>query len=789
MKGSSRPLSKASALSLAVLWALSSPCTPQAFAQNAAIARSAVPVSPVSGVVGASILPLTLPSGLGMAGTDGVSLTSLPGGLSLPAAFTVQAHAAAPSLHSPSASAAAEQRSPSPVLEVRPGEGAAAPAPAPGLSIITVTPAAEQAVLAAGDAAGAARTEDDSRATAPARQSILSRIAKAIRGRSTSDMFTGGRTKGSGILPESAPRQDGLDAAPQMPSETEIPRVGWERHHLPGPAGRPTLIHRLFGWMRRATVEPMALPGNPQDAASVESALRELIRSQPQQYGGLSPDSLYTVLAAKVAGRAGAADTVYVNFIQQHEGVRVEGTYLSFMVRLSEGKAVVIASSAQLYPEVEVDTAGKLGPEQIQAKAAQRLGQPTAEADFLDQGTRVMHLGGAWRAVRLLLSQSKTLIAAVDVNTGETFAWDPRARAAQAPSGEVTGRGIADGPIEGAVPSVLNLGHVEIRTSDGKSFYADAQGRFTVPGEGTDPVELTVRLSGRYASVLDQKGKDLVVTVTAKPGETLQVVFNPQGADEGLLAQVNAYFHTTLVHDWLVQVGIDLDALNHPMPIKTNIDDECNAYYTPYSPSLNFFRSSERCANSSYNDVNYHEFGHGVDDAAHKGIPNGGLSEAIGDMLTMFITGQPVVGRGFIKGGSQDYIRHGENTYKYRSRDEVHDQGQAGMGFAWKLRKALRASLGEAEGSAVATSLVIPAILAYNRDIPAFIQSVLMRDVGADGKAAHYKEIAEAAKAHGITVKEPKLGENGPLVSVDADDAPAKAARAVAAAFRLLTGV
>ncbi|MEK9145000.1 MAG: hypothetical protein AAB339_05265, partial [Elusimicrobiota bacterium] len=433
-------------------------------------------------------------------------------------------------------------------------------------------------------------------------------------------------------------------------------------------------------------------------------------------------------------------------------------------------------------PPVLVVRSAKTGEEQILAKAAERLGRPASGAEFLDQGPRIMHLGGAWRAVRLLLSQTKTLMAAVDVNTGETFAWDPRARAAgaAASAGEVTGRGIADGPIDGATPSILALGHVEIKTSDGKSFYADAHGAFTVPGEGTGPVELTVRLSGRYAAVHDQQGKDLVLTVTAKPGETLRVVFNPQGAEEGLLAQVNAYFHTTFVHDWLVKAGIDLDALNSPMPVKTNIDDECNAYYTPYSPSLNFFRSSERCANSSYNDVNYHELGHGVDDAAHRGIPNGGLSEAIGDMLAMFITGQPVVGRGFLKGNARDYIRHGENDYKYRSRDEVHDQGQAGMGFAWKLRKALMVSLGEAEGAATATSLVIPAILAYNRDIPAFIQSVLMRDVGADGTAAHYKEIAAAAKAHGLTVKEPKPGENGSLVSVDAD-APLPARIAAAA--------
>jgi len=371
-----------------------------------------------------------------------------------------------------------------------------------------------------------------------------------------------------------------------------------------------------------------------------------------------------------------------------------------------------------------------------------------------------MHLGGQWRAARLLLSKSKTLMAAVDINTGETFAWDPRHKAA--PNSTAVGRGIADGPIEAGVPSPLALAHVEIKYSNGKTAYSDAEGKFTVEGEGDAPVTLTVKLSGRYAVVQDQQSKDLTVTVTAKPGEELRIVFNPEGKDENSLAQVNGYVHTTAVHDFLAKNGISLAALDKPMPVKTNIDDDCNAYYTPWSPSLNFFRSSSRCANSAYNDVSQHEYGHALDDAAHRGIPNGGLSEAIGDMLAMYITGQPIIGRGFIKGGNPDYIRHGENTYQYRSRDEVHDQGQAGQGFAWKLRKSLIAALGELEGDAVARALILPAILASNRDIPAFINSVLLRDVNDQGVAPHFEHIKAAAAAHGIKVTAPRAGQPGP---------------------------
>ncbi|TBR17218.1 hypothetical protein EPO15_17400 [bacterium] len=593
----------------------------------------------------------------------------------------------------------------------------------------------------------------------------LARVFKAV----TSSLSFGrldrmfeGRGAATSFRPEDEGRQqtDGvrLDPTPAQPRRTEVPGVSWDKVQMPGAAKRPNLLARVFG---AKSIAPLELAGAPSDAAGVEAALRRLVAEERGEFGGISPAQLRTVMATKVVGQAGLSDTYYVNFIQLHNGVEVEGTFLGFTVKVVAGKPVVIGSSANLYPWLNVDTFGRLDDRAILERAAVRLGHPTASAeDFNDQGVRVMHLGGQWRAARLMLSKAKTLMAAVDINTGETFAWDIRHKLTV--SGDAQGRGIADGPIEQGVPTPMALGHVEIKASNGKSYFADAEGKFKVEGEGEAPVQLTVKLSGRFAYVEDQEHKDLVVTVTAKPGEELRVVFNPEGKEENFLAQVNAYVHTTSIHEFLTNNGIHIAALDKPMLVKTNIDDECNAYYTPYSPSLNFFKSSSRCANSSYNDVSQHEYGHALDDAAHHGIPNGGLSEAIGDMLAMYLTGQPIIGRGFLKNSTPDYIRHGDNKYQYRSRDEVHDQGQAGGGFAWKLRKALIAALGEIEGKAVAQALILPAILASNRDIPAFINSVLMRDVNDQGVAPHFEQIKAAAAAHGIKVAAPRAGQPGP---------------------------
>jgi len=744
----------------------------QSSAVLAQVVSGRVSAPAMSGAPGAALRPVALPSGLNVLNVMNAPLSSaLPGAGVIP---TVSAVAASKSISVRAVAAGGEV-------------SAAAKTYTPsGISVVSAKAVGVPAAQAPAPAAQPAVSQTAEEKAEKSGKGVLAGVIRALRGGRTGEMFHGGRSRGYGILPSESAEVGGvrLDPRPAMPERTEVPGVNWNRTTLPG--RQSSLLSRIFGV---DSSQPVSLPQSAQDAAGVEAAVRRLIAEDPARFGGVSPASLYTVLAKKVAGKEGLADAVYLSFRQQLDSVPIEGTYLNVTVKFFAGRPVVVHTSAQLFPALAVDTDGKLSENDVLTKAGERLGNlPNAADDLLDLGVKVMHVGGAWRAVALKQSKSLSLIVAVDINTGESFAWDPRmhdapkAEQPQAPPpGEAVGRGVADGPMKpDAEPDVLPLGHIEIRTEDAQTFYADENGRFTVPGSGDKPLTLTLRLNGRFAAVTDRQGQDLTVTAVAKPGEQLRVVFNPQGAGENALAQVNAYAHVTRVHDWLLQAGIDLDQLNHPLPIYTNIDDECNAYYTPYNPSLNLFKSSERCANSAYNDVIYHEYGHGVDDAAHHGIPNGGLSEGWGDIFSMFMTGQPVLGRGFLKNQEQDYIRHGENAYQYHSYDEVHDQGQAWMGFGWKLRKALIASLGAAQGAALATALIVPTMLVRSKDIPAAIQAVVLRDVDQNGELPHYAQIAAAAKAHGITVRKPKAGNSEPIVSVDSDSPLGRIAQGIA---------
>ena len=74
--------------------------------------------------------------------------------------------------------------------------------------------------------------------------------------------------------------------------------------------------------------------------------MRRLIGENPREFGGITPDQLETVLANKVEGRAGLSDTIYLNFRQRLQTLPVEGSYLNFTIKMIDGEAILVGSSA-----------------------------------------------------------------------------------------------------------------------------------------------------------------------------------------------------------------------------------------------------------------------------------------------------------------------------------------------------------------------------------------------------------------------------------------------------------
>ncbi|MDO8756437.1 MAG: hypothetical protein Q7J64_00340, partial [Elusimicrobiota bacterium] len=343
------------------------------------------------------------------------------------------------------------------------------------------------------------------------------------------------------------------------------------------------------------------------------------------------------------------------------------------------------------------------------------------------------------------------------------FAWDNRAGlesagdpAAGGVTGKVSGKTVDRGPILATSEvTEVALPFLEVKIG-GKSYLTDKEGKLPADlAVGPEGLELTSTLSGPWVRVENQQGATLSVKIAVKPGDN-KVVFNPNAGitDENTLAQINAFQKVNLSLNFLRERGLSNERMDKTqLPVRTNINDECNAYYTPGRPSLNFFRSSKNCVNSAYDTVAEHENGHYWDDFTG-GIVNGAMSEGWGDILSMFRLNNPIIGEHFLKQARNgvDYIRHGENKYQYNEYDEVHDQGQAWGGFAWKLRKALIAKLGAVDGAAMAESLVMPTMFAKTTSIPNAMAQVLVNATSKNGTILHEAEIRAAAKAHGVTL-------------------------------------
>ncbi|MCX5796439.1 MAG: hypothetical protein NTY77_13180 [Elusimicrobia bacterium] len=747
-------ISKLPAVLISLVLTLTSVPLPvfSAVAVQTQVTQSAVP----GGITGLPVNAASQNLGNGSLLTP-ASRLSLSGALALPQTPIV----AAPGAQAAMTFAAPEAAAPAaPVAAVVEGPGASVVAAGPVLAAPAQAPQAQLAALSAEASA-------DPVAAPVQRKSLIGRLASAIAAKlNLGRVFDNSKPAAPGavasILPQKTNLPQGmvLDEAPSAPDTSKGKGVSIENFDLPGVLSTGADIF---------SSGPTILKADPTNEADVERALRAMVDADPVKYG-ISSSQLATIHVRRIAGVGHQADTIYAYFQQQQGGIVMHGTGLSFTMKVIQNRPVVMAAMAKLYPKTSVDTTPRFPDDQLKDKALERLGVYTQmyglEATFLEK--KIVYVKGAWHAANIYLIENGPgpIMLAVDVVSGEAFAWDPRAGAdAQGVAGTVTGKAVDHGPIlPTAELKEIALSNLKVQIG-GKTYVTDKDGGFKTDSPlqvGPEGLTLTAKLSGPYVDLQDSSGKTMSVNVTVKPGDTgLKVVFNPNSTlnDENALAQISAFQKVNLAYDFLKTHKVTNDKMDSkPIVVRTNVDDECNAYYTPGRPSLNFFKSSENCVNSAYDTVADHEYGHYWDDMTG-GIVNGGLSEGWGDIVSMFLLNNPIIGEHFLKqprpgpdGKPVDYIRHGDNTYQYSDNDEVHDQGQAWQGFAWKLRKAFMAKMGDAAGAALAEALILPTMFAKASNIPAAMAQVLLSDMDANGNMPHEADIRAVANIHGITL-------------------------------------
>jgi len=637
-----------------------------------------------------------------------------------------------------------------------------------GLSDTFPTPggAASKLTVEAAAYAEFAPAQTPAAKAAAAPRGLATRILDTLLRRPAASVsFDGAREKSAPIFsrmglreqaPLILPNGTRADEQPTTPSPDREPTTRVEAYGLPGARD----VGGIFETSRKV------LAADPANSQAVVDAVKAMIDADPTRYGVPSSD-LRLIHAQKFTGHGEQADTLFVYFRQMKAGLIVNGSGLSFTVKTLDGRPTIVAQTGQIFPQLDVNTETVLTDDQIMEKISERTGMPANEVSstfqFYEQ--KIIYSRGEWRNAKLYVAEGVPFMVAVDVVSGLVFAWDNRTGLtdgaipnAAGVTGKVSGRTVERGPILATSEVVeVALPFLEVKIG-GKSYVTDKEGKLPaglVADIGPEGLEMTSTLSGPWVRIENQQGATLSVKVAVKPGDN-KVVFNPNAGvtDENTLAQISAFQKVNLSLAFLRERGLSNERMNKTqLPVRTNINDECNAYYTPGRPTLNFFRSSKNCVNSAYDTVAEHENGHYWDDFTG-GIVNGGMSEGWGDILSMFRLNNPIIGEGFLKvpRNGVDYIRHGENTYQFNEYDEVHDQGQAWGGFAWKLRKALIAKLGAEEGAAIAESLVMPTMFAKTTTIPNAMAQVLVNATAKNGSILHEAEIRAAAKAHGVTL-------------------------------------
>jgi hypothetical protein len=501
------------------------------------------------------------------------------------------------------------------------------------------------------------------------------------------------------------------------------------------------------GLVRGGQLHQVDLPaplGANADRAMLIGAVEDELRGRT---GELPPEN-FRVRREFVSAAGGGAHLRHVDMVQTIGGVPVHGTYLQLTVREDAGAAAVVASSFRLYRNPEVDTAPTVTPEAAAGASRQSL-RRGLQQQIAAQALEVRELNGrldlVW-ATALRGSHERVLVVASGARAGRTVKIDERVYET---GGSVTGFYVTGGAPGGlGVLTSAGVPNLDVTAPSG-STRTDASGDFALAVP--DGETITVLLTGRAAEVFDFPGAPAGATGPAGP--TLDLVLGSETSGEQELAQITAYVATDQTRSFVEANGVASDALGEPIAVNTNLPDVCNAYYSPFDRSINFFGSGDGCNNSATDSIVSHEYGHFVDDVLG-GITDGGLSEGWGDLLSCYRLGVPELGFDLIPG---EALRNCINDYLFPpgGEDEVHSLGQAWMGFAWLVREGLIARYGADDGDALARALVLPSLPSNAADILAAVREVFLRD-DDDGdlsnQTPNWDVLYSAALHHGVTI-------------------------------------
>jgi Zn-dependent metalloprotease len=439
------------------------------------------------------------------------------------------------------------------------------------------------------------------------------------------------------------------------------------------PTGTP---HRAFGPAVKLSQQPL------RSAAEARAASLTFIRA----YRGLlgtDADGLRFVRASHVRGKW------YVSYVQTYGGRDVLLSEVE--LRLSD-EGHLMAFGADVFRGIDAPNAPVLVPASAVRAALDGLpaaaradAEPGQDALFVlpvvDGDRTSFHL--VYRVDVRQADPPANFVTLVDAATGTVLWRHNRVRY------QVRGR------VEGAVQTILPTDPFVTRTFSSlrvllgaTSVNTDSTGAFA--GSPSDSVVVTAGLSGRWVNVNRADGPDASFTRTIAPNDSLTIRWDAANAHA---AERDAYYHVTLIHDFITTLDPVFTGISYSMPCAVNINETCNAFWD--GGGVNFFHEGGGCPNTAQMpDVVYHEYGHGINDRLYEqlgrpfGMINGGAHEGMADVSAAMIMDDFRVGRGFFGPGTVLRSLQNSNSYPQNVSSDPHITGLIIGGAFWDLRMA-----------------------------------------------------------------------------------------------------
>lgn len=205
--------------------------------------------------------------------------------------------------------------------------------------------------------------------------------------------------------------------------------------------------------------------------------------------------------------------------------------------------------------------------------------------------------------------------------------------------------------------------------------------------------DVITTLAGRFVEVTNDDNGEI-----AMHGQSFSLPFPAVmqwTTEHATRPELNLYYHTTFIHDWVKQIDNDYDALDYPMPAVANYSSSYdNAFWNGWGT---YYGSGMTYGNfAMFSDVIYHEYEHGVTDGIYPDdmLPYidqpGAMNEAWSDYFACTINGDPLMAE-WLSGSAHSYFRDLESNMFYPRNwvGEVHGDSPFISAPLWTIRQEL----------------------------------------------------------------------------------------------------